>query len=335
LIAAIATLFIVASFTAAGDRPSGIGLIESYFRGFQAGMERSMPEAQAATRKAKKARHASAENGHGDRRVLDLVAYKGLASWVDIFDKGPWEDPIRAVKRMHRRGVKTLFLQTSTYGIFKPVFKREKVFQFLHASHKRDMKVVAWYVPSFAHPIIDLRRVRSAVRFESPAGERFDSFAMDIESNVVGNIKTRNQQLITLSSTLRKEVGDSYPLGAITPDPCCSSGYWPNFPYKEVRKHFDVFVPMGYWTFRASGYKGTKHYTSRNIAIIRRETGDPHVPIHMIGGIADSASKKDLKGFVSALKQSGVIGASLYDFPITTKTAWKALKSVPDPDKQD
>jgi hypothetical protein len=229
---------------------------------------------------------------------------------------------------MKRRGVSTLFLQTSTYGIFHPVYKRDKVAKFLHAAHKRDMNVVAWYVPSFAHMKVDLRRVRHALRFKTVRGHRFDSFALDIEAAIVDDISTRNKRLLSLSRRIRKDVGRSYPLGAITPDPCCST-YWPKFPYKEVSKHYDVFVPMGYWTFRASGYEGTRRYTSRNIAIIRRETGDPRIPIHMIGGIADSAGKKDIRGFVSAIKKSGVIGASLYDFPITTKTAWKTLKAVP------
>jgi hypothetical protein len=261
-------------------------------------------------------------------KKIDLAAYRGLASWVDIFDRGPWENPLGAVKRMKRRGVTTLFLQTSTYGIFHPVFKRPKVTTFLHAAHKRDMKVVAWYVPSFAHPEIDLRRVRQAIRFKTPRGHKFDSFALDIESPIVDDIRKRNRRLLALSNQIRKDVGRAYPLGAITPDPCCSL-YWPKFPYKEISKRFDVFVPMGYWTFRASGYEGTRRYTSRNIAIIRRETGNPKVPIHMIGGIADSAGDRDIKGFVNAIRKSGVIGASLYDFPITTKAAWKTMRSVP------
>lgn len=260
---------------------------------------------------------------------VDLSAYEGLASWVDIFNERPWDNPSGAVKKMAKRGAEAIFLQTSTYGQNGGIYDETAVDEFLYHAHKRGMKVIAWYVPSFDQQDVDLRRIKRAIRYRSPGGHRFDSFALDIEATNVGDISLRNKRLIKLSDRIRREAGSSYPLGAITPDPIASL-YWPEFPYKEVAERYDVFVPMGYFTFRADGYKEVKEYTTANIKKIRRETGTPEVPIHFIGGIADDAEPAELKGFVKAAREKEVMGASLYDYPITSRRSWYELRALND-----
>lgn len=258
---------------------------------------------------------------------VDLSAYEGLASWVDIFNERPWDNPSGAVKKMAKRGAEAIFLQTSTYGQSGGIYDEDAVDEFLYHAHKRGMKVIAWYVPSFDQQDVDFRRIKRAIRYRSPGGHRFDSFALDIEATNVGDISLRNKRLIKLSNRIRREAGSSYPLGAITPDPIASL-YWPEFPYKEVAERYDVFVPMGYFTFRADGYKEVKEYTTANIQKIRRETGTPEVPIHFIGGIADDAEPAELKGFVKAAREKEVMGASLYDYPITSRRSWYELRAL-------
>ena len=260
---------------------------------------------------------------------VDLSAYEGLASWVDIFNERPWDNPSGAVKKMAKRGAEAIFLQTSTYGQSGGIYDEAAVNEFLYHAHKRGMKVIAWYVPSFDQQDVDFRRIKRALRYRSPAGHRFDSFALDIEATNVGDISLRNRRLIKLSNRIRREAGSSYPLGAITPDPIASL-YWPEFPYKEVAERYDVFVPMGYFTFRADGYEEVKEYTTANIRKIRKETGTPEVPIHFIGGIADDAEPAELKGFVKAAREKEVMGASLYDYPITSRRSWYELRALND-----
>jgi hypothetical protein len=65
------------------------------------------------------------------------------------------------------------------------------------------MAIVAWYVPSFANPARDQRRSLAAIRFRTAGGERFDSFALDIESSVVKAAGLRNARLLQLSRQLR------------------------------------------------------------------------------------------------------------------------------------
>ena len=258
-----------------------------------------------------------------------LTAYEGLGSWVDLFDRSPWRNPSWTVRKMHARGVRTIYLQTATYGSPAPVVYPKKVAEFIASAHRRDMTVVGWSVPSFRTPEKDFWRARAGATFRTGQGERFDSFALDIEADIVKNIWLRNHRLIVLSNKLRKVVGPDYPLGAIIPD--THSLYWPDFPYKEVARRYQVMIPMAYSTFRTHGYKGVRNYTASNIRTIRKETGDPRTPVHVIGGIADDVGVPAAKGFVRAIKDHRALGASLYDFPITSEKTWKALKAIPVP----
>ena len=258
-----------------------------------------------------------------------LGAYRDLGSWIDIYDAWPWAHPTLAVRKLHERGVRTIFLQTSNYGAEDPIFRPRRTTRFLRSAHSRGMKVVAWSVPSFDRPQKDYHRARAAILFKG-RGHRFDSFGLDIEATVVGNIWRRNQRLLDLSKRLRALVGPDYPLGAITPDPV-KSLYWPNFPYQRLNRLYDVFVPMGYFSFRADGYKDVKRYTVASIRTIRRESKDPSVPIHLIGGIGGETEGPEVKGFVRAVRGHDVLGASYYDFAVTSELEWEQLETIVDP----
>jgi hypothetical protein len=107
--------------------------------------------------------------------------------------------------------------------------------------------------------------------------------------------------------------------------PDSHSLYWPDFPYKRIASIYDVMVPMGYFTFRAKGFKHVERYTEHNIRKIRKETEDRKTPIHVIGGIADEVGVPATRGFVRAVRKEAVLGASLYDYPITTEKTWREL----------
>lgn len=262
-------------------------------------------------------------------RHVDLSGYRHLGSWVDIYNRWPWRHPTLAIRKLHHRGVRTLFLQTSNYGADFDLFRPRSTRHFLNAAHKRGMNVVGWYVPSFRRPGKDLRRLSAAITYRSRDGERFDSVAMDIEATLVGNVWRRNHALLDLSKRIRSLVGPGYPLGAITPDPV-SSLYWPRFPYQRIARLYDVLVPMGYFSFRADGYIGVKHYTSRGIRTVRREVGS-RVAIHMIGGIGGDTRAPEAKGFVRAVEGHNVLGGSYYDFSATTDREWKELRVLARP----
>ncbi|MGH2695000.1 MAG: hypothetical protein ACRDJJ_09350, partial [Actinomycetota bacterium] len=220
----------------------------------------------------------------GLREAKRFDAYRGVAAWIDIYNRRPWRWPNNAVRRMSARGVETLFLQTGNYSSRGAVHRPRAAARFIAAAHRRGMRVVGWYLPGFRRMGLDTRRTLAAVRFRGPHGERFDSFSLDIESSIVDSIARRNKRLLRLSDRLRREVGSSYPLGAIVPDR--GPLYWPNFPYRRVGRRYDVFLPMAYFTFRAHGRARVNRYITRNIRTIRRKVSDRKVPIHVIGGIA-------------------------------------------------
>jgi len=259
--------------------------------------------------------------------VSKIDAYDGLASWVDMYNKGPWKYPKRTAKRMAERGTKTLFLQTSNYRKKSDIYKPQAMSKVLEASHSHGMKVIAWYLPSYANSKRDWKRTKKAVVFESTNGHHFDGFAMDIEATVERDIATHNRRMINLSDRLRNFVGDDYMLGAIIPDPVMQL-FWPNFPYKKVNARYDVFLPMAYWTYRTSGPKRVYRYSRSALEIVRSKTGDPKVPVHVIGGIAGRAPVTEVRSFVRAVKNFEAVGASLYDFPITSEEQWDEMQRI-------
>jgi hypothetical protein len=266
----------------------------------------------------------------GPRRGHDPAAiapFRGLAAWIDIYDSGPWRRPARVVHSMARRGVATVFVQTSNHRRRRALHRPAKLARMLSAARRHEMQVIAWYLPGFDNPRRDWRRVKAAVTHETDAGHRFDGFALDIEATAVRNIAVRNRRMLRLSGRLRRLVGDEYPLGAITPDPV-SQRYWPGFPYRQVRHHYDAILPMSYWTFGTRGPARVHRRTCRALRVIRARTGDRSAPIHVIGGIAGHASSAEVRGFARAALGCGAVGASLYDAPITSARQWRELTRI-------
>jgi hypothetical protein len=264
-------------------------------------------------------------------RKAPVVAYRGLGSWVDIYEARAWNDPAAAVANMHRHGVRTLYLETANFRIHSDLYKKAKIGAFIEAAHKRGMYVVAWYLPSFTDLDKDLRRSMAAIDYRTPSGQRFDSFALDIEDRSVKPASLRIARVTTLSKQIRAAVGTAYPLGGIIPSPVAlewSPPYWPDFPYKMVAEVYDVIVPMGYYTFHGDGTSQAYRETLKNVSILRAKTGDSMVPIHMIGGIGDKSTAGETTAFVRAVRETGCLGGSMYNWSTTDDADWKALQNI-------
>jgi hypothetical protein len=257
----------------------------------------------------------------------DLGAYSGLGTWLSIYANKHWHDPERQVAAMARNGARTLFLETGNYKQKHDLVRPPRLGRFVDAAHAAGLRVVAWYLPSFANLARDERRAMAAIDFRSASGERFDGFALDIEATTVRSLRLRDQRLLQLSARLRSSVGPAYPLGAIIPSPIgMSPSYWPGIPYRTLARDFDVFLPMAYSTDRgARGSDATFAYLAATVAAIRTGSGDPNVPIHLIGGLSRWMGPAETAGFMRAVAACAPLGYSLYSFPTTHPAAWPAL----------
>ena len=269
--------------------------------------------------------------GKTARKAPSLAAYRGLGSWVDIYDKPVWTNPDVVVKDMASHGVRTLYIETGNSKSKTAIFNPKAQSAFIRAAHARGIKVVAWYLPSLKHVTSDYKRIAAAIAFKTSGGQRFDSFALDIESSAVKSERTRNHRLKALSAKIRKHVGRSYPLGAIIPSPVAlakKKGYWNTFPYASVAKTYNVLVPMGYYTYHGKGAAAASADALGNVRILHSRPGCARVPVHLIGGIAENSTAAQVAAFAKATQKAGCIGASLYGWMGTTAADWKALHAI-------
>jgi hypothetical protein len=259
----------------------------------------------------------------------DVSAYEGLGTWVSIFGAKAYTQPDAVAAAIASRGVKTVYVQTGNFSQPADVVKPDQLGAFVDALHEAGLKAVAWYLPGFVKPAVDLRRALAAVHFQTPQGGSFDGFALDIESSAVKRVGLRTSRVLALSRQLRAAVGANYALGAIIPSPRGMElvpKYWPGFPYADLAKLYDVFLPMDYWTFSVKGPDATYGYTARSLAILRQAVGNPNVPIHLVGGTTGETKAVDDAAFAQLVADDGhLAGWSLFDYFATKPAEWKAL----------
>jgi hypothetical protein len=278
------------------------------------------------------ARGSSAAAAPGLGAPGSTAPYEGLGTWIDIYDTEVWRHPVHAVRSMAAHGVRTIYLQTSNFNRNGPFVHPEGVESIVDAAHRRGLEVVAWYLPGFRDVPTDLRRAIRSIRFRTDRGNRFDSFALDIESSEVRRPDLRTTRLLRMSAAIRRRAGTGYPLGAIMASPHrmvrTDPRFWPGFPWRRLAETYDVFLPMTYHTYRVKGPRAAAWYTAQNVQIIRHETVGLQVPIHVVGGISFDATGAETQGFVETVLERDVIGASYYTFPGITIDQWRALSAL-------
>lgn len=257
-----------------------------------------------------------------------IDVFRGMGAWIDIYDYRQWRDPEGTVQRLTARGVQTLYLESTSYRRKGPVRYPERTARFLDAAHASGIDVVAWYVPGFADLDRDLEWSLAAVNFQTPAGNRFDAFGLDIEVTEVTDPARRAGRVIELSEAIRSAVGPAYPLAAICVSPMRSPGYWPIFPDREIAAIYDVYMPMSYWTFRVSGERAVRGFIAETVRRVHERTGRPDIPIHVIGGETGDTTAAEMRGFVAAVQEAELLGASIYDVAGAGPEDWAAMQAL-------
>ncbi len=282
---------------------------------------------------------AAAALPRGSAPSAPVGSYRGLGTWFDMYDyTSGWKNPAAAATKlaagMKERGVVTLFIETANYHLpegSETVYRRDALGPIIEQCHAQGIKVVAWYLPGFTNVAKDWARIKGAIDFRSAGGQKFDSFTLDIEATTVKPATTRTRRVLALSKKIRAKVGGKYPLGACIMSPAGmtkSPSIWPGFPYAGLAAIYDVFLPMGYYTYHGDGPVNAYRDTRDNIRIIREQTGRPSIPINVIGGDAHNSSLGETTAYVHALRENGVLGGGLYDWRTTAAADWAQLGTV-------
>jgi hypothetical protein len=270
------------------------------------------------------------------QRAFDQRAFTGLSTWVDGYDYAreltarPSVTPA-SVRAMKARGVRTIWLQATKTSpkVRGTMMSPDRVGAILRAAHGQGIRVVAWYLPTFEDPAVDWRKTSALVQFAS-AGQRFDGFALDIESTR-GPVGTRNARLVALSRQLR--AATTRPVAAVVLPPVLTEivhpGYWGGaFPWLSLRSSYDVWMPMGYYTAyrKWPAWRNAARSTAEDIKRVRKHLKSP-VPIAYAGGLAADSTPADYDGFARAARAAGALGTSAYDYASTPSWAWAHLRA--------
>lgn len=271
-------------------------------------------------------------------RAPDLTAFRGLGAWIDIYDynTNAWE----ATGIMKDNGIKTVYLQTGRWNspstANTAAFTDKRIVDWwLHAAHARGMKVVGWYLPAYENMIRDVRRTTMIHTYRTGYGHRFDGVAIDIEyKGQMPSSSAWNAAVLEHAKRVRSALGYSAPVAAITPAPvgmAIRPSAWAGFPWRGLAQVSNVFMPMGYWSYRTDCGSNPKHcphgYTELNITETRRLTGNYNALVHAIGGVADRITAGDVSEFVLGAQHAKAIGVSLYDYRTTGAALWAPLRA--------
>lgn len=270
------------------------------------------------------------------RPVAAGSPYAGVGTWLSRYrftrEFGGAQPAVTpsAVDAMADAGVHTLYLQPAADDPRYPALLSTDILgEFLVRAHARGMQVVAWYLPHFDDVAGDLRRLREMAAFRVD-GQGFDAVAVDIEFTDAVELRARNEALIHLSRQVRAALPDIQ-LGAIVLPPVVTdvlnTAYWPDFPWRELRDLYDVWLPMAYWSNRSEeGFTDPHRYVGENIERVRRHLGDPCAVVSVIGGYDLQQTAADYAAMVRAATEQRAIGVSVWDWPTTPPSAWPALR---------
>jgi len=261
----------------------------------------------------------------------DTAVFAGLGTWVDIFDGPVYAAPERTAARIAARHVGTVWVETANYRSTSDIVNPARLARFVDALHGYGIKVVGWYLPGHVNPALDLRRSLAMLSFRTPSGQALDGVALDIESTKLRNVGLRSRRAVALANRVR-QASPQLPFAVIPFNPRGLERHphtWPDFPWAQLAAMADAFAPMIYTSGSVRGFDATYGYVTRALRLLRTDTGEPDVPIHVVGGVANGLGPEELAGFAAAVADDGdTIGVSLYDWLTTRPAEWATLDTL-------
>jgi hypothetical protein len=267
----------------------------------------------------------------------NLTAYEGAGAWVTRYRFSPdfaGDDPPTTPEHldaMADAGVRVLYLQAAVDDPRHPgLLDPDLLAAFLTRAHARGMAVVAWYLPHFTDVGADLRRLQAMVDFRAE-GQGFDAVGVDIEDLSVADVDLRNARLVDLSARFAA-ANPGVAIGAIVLPPVVTdvlnTAYWPRFPWRDLAPHYEVWLPMAYWSNRADDppWHDAYRYTRENVQRLRDHLGEPCAAVSVIGGFGETVPASDYAAMARAAGDEHAIGVSVFDWTTTPPAAWPELQ---------
>lgn len=274
----------------------------------------------------------------GWRGIDHLRPFRRLGTWVDVFDYDL--DPAASVADMAARGVHTLYLSTARFTTPTDFHDVTLAGRWLDAAHAAGLQVVGWYAPAYGDMPRDVRRTVAIARFVSPGRQRFDAVGVDIERLDEVTRAQFNVRLVRHLDRVRSRT-DAV-VTSIVPSPFATEpgNNWEGFPWASVGARSDVVIPMALWSFRdgcdgpatcpmspAQVYAWVLDQARRTRTLTRR-------PVHVEGGVDDPGNERTpvtparVERFVGAVRDSGAVGGSHYDYATTDDALWPPLAGL-------
>ena len=246
------------------------------------------------------------------------AVFAGTGLWVDIYDE-TIHDPSFVVAEAIAHDIDVIYVETSNYHSPADVMYPDAIRDMIALAHPAGIRVVPWYLPGYRNVPLDRRRFAAAIAIGGD--DPIDGLGVDIESDIVRNRQLRATRAAAMVEWLRQTYPE-LPLAGIVPRDALA--WWRIFPYAEVRANTDVMMPMCY-TSRYLTPARTTAMAADCVTTIRRETGDPTVPVHVIAGVTDFLKPRLLIAAARGARDAGATGFSLYNLETTTPAGWRAV----------
>lgn len=253
-----------------------------------------------------------------------VAAVSGPGIWVTFPD---WKAEgtagvLAAARRDHATHI-YLEVATSSDGFYGG----RALDSLLPAAHAAGIAVLAWIYPALQNVPQDLAILRAVAAYRSPAGDRADGLALDIEDQLT---PSRVARYARAAAALEGR-------GGLVVGITWAPQQMPSYPYRALAPYVSAFAPMDYWHTLQENYSYAQVYdwVRTSVQRIRQAAGRPTVPIDVIAETFDwfspvtgrglwSPSALELQAAIAAASDSGAAGISFYR-PSTATPAEQAV----------
>lgn len=259
-------------------------------------------------------------------RVTDLAALAGKGMQIWELPATEHGNVAAIVARARATGLGQIWVRVG--DSFDGFYGAAELDALVPAAHRAGLAVVGWGFPYLYDPAADAAWTTEALDWVGPQHSRLDAWAGDIETASEGT-DLSGQRAAAYLGLVRPETRGR-PLVAVVFPP---NEYFANtYPYPAMAPYVDAFAPMVYWGCHEPGAYAAQ-------AVDRLAS---LAPVHVIGqgyiisddgagGRQVAPSQAEVLRFLAVARQSGAVGASLWDWQSMDDQEWSGLAAFPWP----